>query len=74
MLDIIYQETKQLQGHKKKKSPKNEGDFGSVPEVGIEPTRYRYHRILSPARLPFRHSGQSKGKGSGKTRFIKFYG
>ncbi len=31
MLDIIYQETKQLQGHKKKKSPKNTGDFGRVP-------------------------------------------
>lgn len=39
MLDIIYQETKQLQGRIKKKSPKNEGDFGQVPEVGIEPTR-----------------------------------
>ncbi len=23
-----------------------------VPMVGLEPTRYRYHRILSPARLP----------------------
>ncbi len=23
-----------------------------VPKVGVEPTRYRYHRILSPARLP----------------------
>ena len=23
-----------------------------VPVVGVEPTRYRYHRILSPARLP----------------------
>jgi hypothetical protein len=23
-----------------------------VPRVGIEPTRYRYHRILNPARLP----------------------
>ena len=23
-----------------------------VPPVGVEPTRYRYHRILSPARLP----------------------
>ena len=23
-----------------------------VPLVGLEPTRYRYHRILSPARLP----------------------
>ncbi len=28
-----------------------------VPEVGLEPTRYRYRRILNPLRLPFRHSG-----------------
>ena len=29
-----------------------------VPAAGVEPARYRYHRILSPARLPipsFRH-------------------
>ena len=39
MLDIIYQETKQLQGRGKKKSPKNEGDFGLVPKAGIEPAR-----------------------------------
>ena len=37
MLDIIYQETKQLQGHKKKKSPKKSGDFGLVPGAGLEP-------------------------------------
>ena len=29
-----------------------------VPEVGVEPTRPEGHWILSPARLPFRHSGQ----------------
>ena len=23
-----------------------------VPVAGVEPARYRYHRILSPARLP----------------------
>ena len=28
-----------------------------VPRVGLEPTRCRHHRILSPARLPFRHPG-----------------
>ena len=28
-----------------------------VPEVGLEPTRGRPHWILSPARLPFHHSG-----------------
>ena len=26
--------------------------FSVVPLVGVEPTRYRYHGILSPARLP----------------------
>ena len=26
--------------------------FSMVPLVGLEPTRYRYHWILSPARLP----------------------
>ena len=24
--------------------------------VGLEPTRYHYHWILSPARLPFHHT------------------
>ena len=31
-----------------------------VPEAGVEPARYLYHRILSPARLPipsFRRKG-----------------
>jgi hypothetical protein len=28
-----------------------------VPEVGLEPTRPFGRRILSPLRLPFRHSG-----------------
>ena len=39
MLDIIYQETKQLQGHKKKKSPQKTGDFARVPKAGLEPAR-----------------------------------
>lgn len=39
LLDVIYQETKQLQGRGKKKSPKNEGDFGLVPRAGVEPAR-----------------------------------
>ena len=30
----------------------------SVPEVGLEPTRPFGQRILSPSRLPFRHSGE----------------
>ena len=28
-----------------------------VPVVGVEPTRSCPHRILSPARLPFHHTG-----------------
>ena len=28
-----------------------------VPEAGLEPARGCPHRILSPARLPFHHSG-----------------
>ena len=31
--------------------------FFLVPKVGLEPTRYRYQRILSPSRLPFHHFG-----------------
>lgn len=31
-----------------------------VPEVGLEPTRSYELRILSPKRLPFRHSGIQK--------------
>ncbi len=30
-----------------------------VPEEGVEPTRPCDQRILSPPRLPFRHSGAS---------------
>ena len=29
----------------------------AVPKVGVEPTRHCWQRILSPPRLPFRHSG-----------------
>lgn len=31
-----------------------------VPKAGLEPARYRYPRILSPVRLPFRHLGDKK--------------
>jgi hypothetical protein len=31
--------------------------FYLVPEEGLEPSRGCPHRILSPARLPFHHSG-----------------
>ena len=33
----------------------------SVPGAGIEPARYCYHRILSPARLPIPPSGHLRG-------------
>src|SRR5438105_455884 len=32
-----------------------------LPAEGLEPTRSCDHWILSPARLPFRHAGVSKG-------------
>ena len=31
--------------------------FDVVPVVGLEPTRHRWQRILSPPRLPFQHTG-----------------
>ena len=31
--------------------------FQLVPVVGLEPTRCRHQRILSPSRLPFHHTG-----------------
>ena len=31
--------------------------FFVVPVVGLEPTRCRHQRILSPPRLPFQHTG-----------------
>ena len=33
-----------------------------VPEEGLEPSRGCPHRILSPARLPFHHSGTRTGE------------
>jgi hypothetical protein len=36
----------------KKKPTDYQSDGFSVPEAGIEPARYCYHWILSPARLP----------------------
>ena len=33
-----------------------------VPEEGVEPTRPCGQRILSPPRLPFRHSGRDEQK------------
>jgi hypothetical protein len=39
------------------KSPSKDRGFPLVPEEGVEPTRPCGQRILSPPRLPFRHSG-----------------
>ena len=44
--------------HQIKKGHLRVSFFYLVPVVGVEPTRYCYHRILSPARLPippYRH-------------------
>ena len=52
--DITKIHNFQIKG-KKKKSPENvmfSRLLVMVPVVGVEPTRYRYHWILSPARLP----------------------
>ena len=57
MLDLIFQETKQLQGCKKEKSPDNSEDFSSVPGAGIEPAQVLPHWCLRPARLPIPPSG-----------------
>ena len=38
-------------------SPSSEGLLFLVPVVGLEPTRHRWQRILSPPRLPFQHTG-----------------
>ena len=38
---------------------------GLMPEVRVELTRGCPHRILSPARLPFRHSGSGPGNIAG---------
>ena len=49
----------QIQGQNKRPERKlAPGPSLMVPVVGVEPTRYRYHWILSPARLPipsYRH-------------------
>ena len=34
--------------------------FPLVRKMGVEPTRYCYHRYLKPARLPFRHFRKEK--------------
>ena len=44
--------------HRRRRSRKNLQQSSLVPKVGLEPTRVLPHRILSPARLPFRHFGR----------------
>ena len=36
--------------------------FKRVPEEGLEPSLHYWKRILSPQRLPFRHSGKYKDR------------
>ena len=65
----------------KSRNPSNFGGFGMVPVVGLEPTRCRHQRILSPSRLPIpshRHEFSSKsttpeigGQFGGQTSKIK---
>ena len=43
-------------GHQKGENPVGILSF-LVPVVGLEPTRHRWQRILSPPRLPFQHTG-----------------
>ncbi len=45
-----------------------------VPEVGVEPARPYGQGILSPQRLPFRHSGSSDHHHSGEPRAISDFG
>ena len=72
MLDLIFQETKQLQGCKKEKSSENSEDFNSVPGAGIEPAQVLPHWCLRPARLPIPPSGhQLSDCLKGLQRYVK---
>ena len=44
--------------HKQQKSRSLKAAALLVPVVGLEPTRCRHQRILSPSRLPFHHTGK----------------
>ncbi len=59
MLDLIFQETKHLQGYKTEKSSEKSEDFDSVPGAGVEPAQPCGHWCLRPARLPIPPSGHS---------------
>ena len=44
---------------KKNRSKRYKACSDLVPVVGLEPTRCRHQRILSPSRLPFHHTGEN---------------
>ena len=44
--------------HKQQKNRSLKAAALLVPVVGLEPTRCRHQRILSPSRLPFHHTGK----------------
>lgn len=49
-----------------------------VPGEGLEPSRCRHRRILSPLRLPFRHPGRDAAshggaRGAGRDRRTRHY-
>ena len=46
--------------------------YGLVPEVGFEPTLSCEKRILSPLRLPLRHSGKCRASAEAAAEDILF--
>ena len=71
-IDYTILQQKNIQNHKKVILEQ------MVPVVGLEPTRYRYQRILSPSRLPFHHTGKlldyyTLRKAKNQVLFWKFF-
>ncbi len=60
MLDVIFQETKQLRGENKTEASKKSENLGFVPGAGVEPAQPCGHWCLRPTRLPIPPSGHSK--------------
>ena len=60
VLDLIYQQTKQLQEPKKVLGRRFEPSPQSVPRAGVEPARVLPHWCLRPTRLPIPPSGLEK--------------
>lgn len=46
------------EGEENREKTKETSELSGIPKVGLEPTRPCGHRILNPARLPFRHFGK----------------